>query len=59
MHWASRYVFGSPAGELFALGIAILFSVAFCIALSNLVYWLRTREREADESEKEYWRIHR
>jgi hypothetical protein len=28
------------------------------VALSKLVIWLLTPERDADESEKEYWRIH-
>ncbi len=57
-NWFRRDVFGSHAGEWLALAIVILLSFALCIALSKLVWWLRTRKREADESEKEYWRIH-
>ena len=58
VNWFRRDAFGSHAGEWLALAIVILLSFALCIALSKLVWWLRTRKREADESEKEYWRIH-
>ena len=58
VNWFRRDAFGSHAGEGLALAIVILISFALCIALSKLVWWLRTRKREADESENEYWRIH-
>jgi hypothetical protein len=58
VNWFRRDAFGSHADEWLALAIVILLSFALCIALSRLVWWLRTRKREADESEKEYWRIH-
>lgn len=58
MNWFRRDAFGSHAGEWLALAIVVLLLFALCIALSKLVGWLRTRKREADESEKEYWRIH-
>jgi len=58
VNWFRRDAFGSHAGEWLALAIVILLSFALCIALSKLVWWLRRRKREADESEKEYWRIH-
>jgi Zn-dependent protease with chaperone function len=58
VNWFRRDAFGSPAGEWLALAVVILLSFALCIALSTLVWWLRTREREADEGEKDYWRIH-
>jgi hypothetical protein len=49
----------SPRGrEWLALALAIMVLFALGIALSSLVFWLLTRERDADESEKEYWRMH-
>ena len=58
VNWFRRDAFGSHAGEWLALAIVTLLSFALCIALSILVWWLRTGKREADESEKEYWRMH-
>ena len=58
MNWSRHVALDSPAGVWLAVGTAIFLSFALCIALSKLVWWFRTRRREADESEKEYWRIH-
>jgi hypothetical protein len=58
VNWFRRGAFGFHAGEWLALAIVLLLSFALCIALSKLVWWLHTRKREADEGEKEYWRIH-
>jgi hypothetical protein len=58
VNWFRRDAFGSPAGEWLAFAIVMFLSFALCIALSKLVWWLRTRKDGADESEKEYWRIH-
>ena len=62
MNWFTRYVFGSHLSEGLVLAIVISLSFALGIALLKLVFWLLTRERDADQSEgkseKEYWRIH-
>ena len=62
MKWFRHDAFRSHVGEWLALAIVILLSLALCIALLKLVFWLLTHERGADESgdegEKEYWRIH-
>ena len=58
MNWFRDYAFGSHAGEWLALAMVILLSVALCFALSALVFWLLTRERDTDESEREYWGLH-
>jgi hypothetical protein len=58
VNWFIRYVFGSHASKWLGLAILILLSFALGIALLRIVFWLLARERNADESEKEYWRIH-
>ena len=58
MNWSRHDVLYSPAGVWLAIATAIFLSFALCIALSKLGRWLRTRKREADEREKEYWRTH-
>ena len=62
MKWFRHDAFGSHVGERLALAVVILLSLALCIALLKLVFWLLTHERDADKSEdggeKEYWRIH-
>jgi hypothetical protein len=45
-------------GGWLALATAILLAFALGIALLRFVFWLFTRERDADASEKDYWRIH-
>jgi hypothetical protein len=52
------YAIGSNAGEWFALGVMIVFAFTLCIASLRVVFWLLTRERDTDEPESEYWRIH-
>jgi hypothetical protein len=62
VNWFIRYVFGSHVSEWLALARVILLLLALGIALLKLVFWILTRERNADEregkSEREYWRIH-
>jgi len=58
VNWFRRDAFGSHAGEWLAFAIVSFFIIALCIGLSKLVCWIRTRKRERDASEKEYWRIH-
>jgi hypothetical protein len=58
MKWPLSYAFGSHAGEWLALGVTIVFAFALCIASLKVVFWLLTRERDTDEPESEYWRIH-
>ena len=58
MNWFIRYGFGSHVGVWPALAMAILVSFALCIASLKLVFWFLTRKRDADESEKEYRRVH-
>lgn len=59
MSWFRRDILGSHASEWLALAIIILLSFALYIAVSKRVWWLPSRKREADESEKEYWSVHR
>lgn len=58
MKWFLSCVFGSHAGEWFALGGMIVFAFALCIGSLKVVFWLLTREHETEEAESEYWRIH-
>jgi len=58
VNWFIRYGFGSHADGWLALATVTLLSFALCIAFLRLAFWLRTRERETDEREKEYRRIH-
>ena len=59
MKWFRSYAFGSHAGELLVLGVMIVFAFALCTASLRVVFWLLTRERDPDDPEREYWRIHR
>ena len=58
VNWFRRCAFGSHVGEWLALALVILLTLAFCIALLRLVFRLLKRERDTDESESDYWRIH-
>jgi hypothetical protein len=58
VNWFRNCAFGSRAGEWLALAIVILVSFALCIASLRLVFCFLTRKRDADESEREYWRLH-
>jgi len=40
------------------LATVILLSFVLGIVLLKLVFSIRTRKRDVDQSEKEYWRIH-
>jgi hypothetical protein len=46
------------AAEWLVLAIVIVLSFALSIGSSKLVWWLRTRKSDTDESEREYWHIH-
>jgi membrane protein implicated in regulation of membrane protease activity len=60
--WFGHNAFASHAYEWPALEIGVLLLFALFIALSKLARWLRTRKREAnesqDEGQREYWRTH-
>jgi hypothetical protein len=56
MNWFTNYPFGSHAAEW--LAVAILLALALCMGTLKFVFSLLTHERDADESEKDYWRIH-
>jgi hypothetical protein len=58
VNWFRRCAFGSHVGQWLALALVILLTFALCVALLRLVFWLLKRERDTDESESEYWRIH-
>ena len=58
MKWLSSYAFGSHAVEWIALGLMIVFALVVCIVSLKVVFWLLTRERDSDEPESEYWRMH-
>jgi len=49
--WFSR-------GEWRAFAMVIVLALVPGIALLKLVIWVLTPERDKDESEKDYWRIH-
>jgi putative exporter of polyketide antibiotics len=55
VNWFRRCAFGSHVGDWL---LVILVTFAVCVALLGLVFWLLERERETDESEGGYWRIH-
>ena len=54
MNWFTGYVFGCHVNKWLALAMVALVGVA----LLKLVIWLLTPQRDADESDKDYWRIH-
>ena len=54
MNWFRRSAFGSQVGEWLALALVILLTLALCVALLRLVFWLLKRERDTDESERDY-----
>jgi hypothetical protein len=58
VNWFRHFGPGFHAGEWPALAMVLLLAVVPGIALLKPVFWLLTRERDADESEKDYWRIH-
>ena len=48
---------GCHMSKWLALAEVILLALVGVVLL-KLVFWLLTPERDADESEKDYWRIH-
>ncbi len=58
VNWFRHYGLGFHAGDWVALAAVILLALVPGIALLKLVIWLLTPEREKDESERDYWRIH-
>lgn len=58
MNWFRHYGNGVHASEWHSLAIVILLALVPGIALLKLVIWLLTRERDKDESEEDYWRMH-
>jgi len=58
MNWFTNYAFGSHAAEWLALAVVILLALALCTGTLKFIPSLFTHERDADESEKDYWRIH-
>lgn len=55
---AQSYGFDSHVGKWSGLAMVMFLSFALCIALLKLAFWFFSRERDTDESEKEYWRTH-
>ena len=58
VNWFRRCAFGSRLGEWLALALVTLLTFALCVALLRLVFRLPKSERDTDESESDYWRIH-
>ena len=58
MNWFTNYAFGSHAAEWLALAVVILLALALCTGTLKFIPSLFTHKRDADESEKDYWRIH-
>jgi len=58
MNWFTNHAFGSHAAEWLAFALVILLALALCMGTLKFVFSLLTHERDADESDKDYWRIH-
>ena len=58
VNWLRRDGFGFHAGEGLAFALVTLLLFVLCVALLRLVFRLFKRERDTDESESDYWRIH-
>ena len=58
MNWFRHHGPGLHAGEWLALTIVILLALVPGIAMLKLVIWILTAERDKDDSERDYWRIH-
>jgi predicted branched-subunit amino acid permease len=58
VNWFRRCAFGSHLGEWLALALVILLTFALRVAFLRLVFRVPKRERDQDESERDYWRIH-
>jgi cytochrome b len=58
MNWFTNHAFGSHPAEWLALAVVILLALELCTGTLEFVSSLLTHERDAAESEKDYWRIH-
>ena len=58
MNWFKHYGNGVHAGEWLSLAMVILLALVPGIALLKLAISLLTPERDKDESEEDYWRMH-
>ena len=58
MNWFRHYGNGVHAGEWLSLAMVILLALVPGIALLKLAISLLTPERDKDESEEDYWRMH-
>jgi hypothetical protein len=58
VNWFGHHGLGLHAAESLALAIVILLALVPGIALLKLVIWILTPERDKNESERDYWRIH-
>ena len=58
MNWFGHYGNGVHAGEWLSLALVILLALVPGTALLKLVIWLLTPERDKNESEEDYWRMH-
>jgi hypothetical protein len=58
VNWFRHYGLGFHAGGRLALAMVISLALVLGIALLKLAFWLLTPERDKDESETDYWRIH-
>jgi hypothetical protein len=58
VNWFKNDTFASHAVEWLALAVVILLALELCTGTLEFVSSLFTHERDAEESEKHYWRIH-
>jgi hypothetical protein len=58
MNWFTNHTFASHAAEWLALAVVILLALELCTGTLEFVSSLFTHERDADEYEKDYWRVH-
>jgi hypothetical protein len=58
LNWFKHYGNGVHAGEWLSLAMVILLALVPGIALLKLAISLLTPERDKDESEEDYWRMH-
>jgi Kef-type K+ transport system membrane component KefB len=58
VNWFWRDGFAFHVGEWLTFALVILLIFALCIVLIRLLFRLFRRERDTDESDSDYWRIH-
>jgi hypothetical protein len=58
VNWFGRVGSAGRAGEWLAFALVVLLLFGLCIALLRLAFGLFKRKGDADESERDYWRIH-